>query len=240
MSYILEALKKAERERGIRRVPTLATVHDFQGIQRIRPAIIVFGIIVCAAAAMWFFRPILNTTIRPPALSPVNTEQNTPKNPPAAESGATLSSVPDEHPAEPAAVPRTAKASDVPPAVPPRSATPSTPRPEPEVRMDAARAPAQPDNGRSLMSQSAVVPQQGGSGEASPPGQAKPASLREAMSKLTISLLVYAEAETDRKVYINGKKYVKGDLVEGRFLIESITQEGATLSYQGERALLRP
>ncbi len=240
MSYILEALKKAERERGIRRVPTLATVHDFQGIQRTRSAIIVFGIIVCAAGLMWFFRPVLSTIIRPPSPSPVSTEQNTPKNPPAAEPVANPRSVPDAPLAESVVLPKTGKPSEVPIAMPPRSAAPSSLQPEPAVRKDVAGTPAQPDTGRSMTSQTAAVLQQSGAGETSPPPQAKPTSLREAMSKLTISLLVYADAEPDRKVYINGKKYVKGDLVEGRYLIESITQEGAVLSYQGERAVLRP
>ncbi|MBN2319906.1 MAG: hypothetical protein JXR49_12545, partial [Acidobacteria bacterium] len=31
MSYILDALKKAERERGMTQVPTLSTVHDIDG-----------------------------------------------------------------------------------------------------------------------------------------------------------------------------------------------------------------
>ncbi len=66
------------------------------------------------------------------------------------------------------------------------------------------------------------------------------ATLREAMAKMTLNILVVEEAESQRKVYINGRKYVKGDLVDGLYLIESITPEGAVLSYQGERALLRP
>ena len=41
-------------------------------------------------------------------------------------------------------------------------------------------------------------------------------------------------------VIINGKKYVKGDYVDGHYLIENITAEGALLSYEGERAILRP
>jgi len=45
MSYILDALKKAERERGIRRVPTLMTVHDGQEVQRNRLWAIAGGLV---------------------------------------------------------------------------------------------------------------------------------------------------------------------------------------------------
>jgi hypothetical protein len=41
-------------------------------------------------------------------------------------------------------------------------------------------------------------------------------------------------------VYINGNKYREGEYVEGSYLIERITEDGAILSFQGERALLQP
>jgi hypothetical protein len=71
-------------------------------------------------------------------------------------------------------------------------------------------------------------------------GQPKQTQLQEAIGKMTVSLLVYAEAEADRSVWINGRKYVKGNYVDGLYLIESITAQGVMLSYEGERALLRP
>ncbi len=53
-------------------------------------------------------------------------------------------------------------------------------------------------------------------------------------------MLVYSDTEADRMVTINGRKYVKGDAVDGRYMIEAITREGVTLSYGGEKAVLRP
>jgi hypothetical protein len=41
-------------------------------------------------------------------------------------------------------------------------------------------------------------------------------------------------------VLINGRKYVEGDHIDGKYLIESITLEGAVLSYQGDQGVLRP
>ncbi len=61
MSYILDALKKAERERGIAQVPTLATVHDLPAPPRFRLWVIagigLLGIVV----ALWFVLPLRQT-----------------------------------------------------------------------------------------------------------------------------------------------------------------------------------
>ena len=81
---------------------------------------------------------------------------------------------------------------------------------------------------------------------ASPPAVPSPAppapapSLRDAMAKMTVETLLHTENPEQRMVVINGRRYVEGQYVEGRYLIEAITPEGAVLSYQGERALLTP
>jgi hypothetical protein len=41
-------------------------------------------------------------------------------------------------------------------------------------------------------------------------------------------------------VVIDGRRYVEGDQIEGRYLLESITSEGVVLSHGGARAVLRP
>ncbi len=73
-----------------------------------------------------------------------------------------------------------------------------------------------------------------------PPSSAKAPTLHEAMAKMTLDVLVVTEAEAERMVIINGKRYMRGDSVDGRYRIEEITREGAVLSFEGERALLRP
>lgn len=65
-------------------------------------------------------------------------------------------------------------------------------------------------------------------------------TIQQAVARMTLTLLVFEDAEADRRVFINGKKYVTGDLIEGKYLIERITLEGATLSYNGTKVLLRP
>jgi type II secretion system (T2SS) protein B len=59
------------------------------------------------------------------------------------------------------------------------------------------------------------------------------------LQKLTLQALVYGDTARQRMVFINGRKYVEGETVEGELVLEKITEEGAVLSYQGQRALLR-
>ena len=57
---------------------------------------------------------------------------------------------------------------------------------------------------------------------------------------MTLDVFVYTDIEADRMVIINGRRYVRGQLVDGLYLVEEIAPEGAVLSYQGERVVLRP
>jgi len=75
---------------------------------------------------------------------------------------------------------------------------------------------------------------------AAPPATPTQTTLREASAKLTLDVFVYTDVEADRMVIIGGRRYVKGQLVDGLYLLEDITPEGAVLSYQGERIVLRP
>ena len=53
MSYILDALKKAERERDIKQVPTLMAAH-LPGIKHSkRPWVILGALAICAGVAIW-------------------------------------------------------------------------------------------------------------------------------------------------------------------------------------------
>jgi hypothetical protein len=57
---------------------------------------------------------------------------------------------------------------------------------------------------------------------------------------MTLDMFVYTDIEADRVAVINGRRYVKGQRVDGIYLVEGITPEGVELSYQGETAVLRP
>lgn len=65
-------------------------------------------------------------------------------------------------------------------------------------------------------------------------------TLQQAMETMNISILMYAETPSDRLVFINGRKYVEGDYVDGSFFLETITPDGVVLSYEGVQAVLKP
>jgi hypothetical protein len=60
------------------------------------------------------------------------------------------------------------------------------------------------------------------------------------LAKLRLTVHVWADRPGERLVFINGRKYVQGDRIEDKAVLEEITQEGALVSYQGRRSLLRP
>ncbi len=65
-----------------------------------------------------------------------------------------------------------------------------------------------------------------------------PAPLRASLSPLKLEVLYYADVATDRMVFINGRKYVEGQTVEGKAVLVHIARDGAVLSYEGQRFLL--
>ena len=72
------------------------------------------------------------------------------------------------------------------------------------------------------------------------PGAAAPAGGTDEISKLKVTVHVWAERPAERLVFVNGRKYVQGDRIEDKFVLEEITPEGAMVSYEGRRSLLRP
>ncbi|MBI2466448.1 MAG: general secretion pathway protein GspB [Candidatus Rokubacteria bacterium] len=57
---------------------------------------------------------------------------------------------------------------------------------------------------------------------------------------MILEVLVYSERASERLVFISGQKYVEGQRVDGKFVLEAITEEGALLSHEGQRLLLSP
>lgn len=59
--------------------------------------------------------------------------------------------------------------------------------------------------------------------------------MKDSIPKVSLSFLVYSEKPADRRVTINGKVLREGDEVSEGLKLESITHEGAVLSYKGFR-----
>ncbi len=266
MSYILDALKKAERERGIAQVPTLSTVHDLRTKPQIRLWAACGIVVLCIAALMWFILFDLdadeemthslaegadNTANRPDLMQGKSAE---PVDAPSLAIRSSESRMapgfgyPDERPSytDEAEIKRDDRRGPVPTADGRQAAQPS----RAEIVSHAATAQSSGEHtSENIPYEVTEIPppqRQRASARIEEPEpsagatEEERASLRDAMEKMTMSILYYSENKAERLVFINGRRYVEGDTVEGHYLLESITPEGAVLTYNGDRAMLRP
>lgn len=259
MSYILDALKKAERERGIAKVPTLSTVHDLRSKPPIRLWAASGIVVLCMAAFIWFlfFDMDTNDGVPPPLAEGAGNVANRPSpqklEAPARADESSFSTSSSKSPAIPGSeYPREtpAFANEAKVEIADRSGQGRDTGEREEIQSDrATRVPSSDEltSDSTLQELAGRQPQQ--SEMPAPQVEvAKPStneagesllSLREAMEAMNMSILSYSDNKAERLVFINGRKYVEGDTIEGNYLLESITQEGAVLSYRGERAVLR-
>lgn len=258
MSYILEALKKAERERGLAQVPRVTTVHDLATTQKNNTVLVAGGLVVFAVAVLWFVVSIANMITRPPSPAPADVGQGGAVavddmgtlGHSTAENSSPLHS--RENPSYPDDDVRGSAAVNVSPESSARSRLYLPPPREPGVNLSpeqeltaggSEQEAITPALAEIPLRQAQAAPGGAAARENAAPAdstQAKPQSLKEALSSVQVSLLMYADAEEDRIVYINGRRYSKGDYVDDRYLIEDITPKGVVLSYKGERAVLLP
>jgi|WetSurMetagenome_2_1015567.scaffolds.fasta_scaffold123054_2 general secretion pathway protein B len=256
MSYILDALKKAERERDIKQVPTLMAAHLPGTKLSKRPWVILGALAICGGAALWFILLLQRTMNAPDPSLTAGEYGSAPKELESSPSGATASSAmpaKPEIPSEKSAGPEPAAPRAIVPAIPrnfPAAKTIDGRRPRQMAEWMAAAARQQEDDSEDnpppeMMDR--MQPRMRTSGRvtkaemsAAEEPRDKPATLKEVLNEMTLSILLYDEDKAGRMVFINGRKYVEGDLVESAYLLENITLEGAVLSYRGERALLRP
>jgi general secretion pathway protein B len=279
VSYILDALRKAERDRQVSRVPTLATAHGGAELLR-RPHwawAVAAGAVALSAVVTYSLPwaparpdPVREAALPPPAAdhpaaSRASADPETP--PPALEraleglaAGPALTPGPaverppgGRAPARPRVVPpakttRTARAGDdlrrapdrrdSPEAPPARRATAAEARPTPPAVVD--RAPASELRpGGAPVAQPAVAPAPAPLPDAGAGRAAQPAP-SQTLARLTLDVLVYSEVPAERLVFINGRKYVEGQTLDGETVVEQITSDGAILQYQGKRIVLRP
>lgn len=275
MSYILDALNKAERERGLKHAPTPLIRHALPAGSSNRRWILAVVIVACAAAT-WFSLTYRSKDTRTAESARAGAEQNSAAvRTEAARDGdaASPSAAPSPVPPPEISV-RTKAGLSNDPLLSPGFMTrvPATAASAPEgasarqaggmeESAGAARRLSQAAQAEAVLRQDQAEPDEPPPSEDAP-AQAQPnatdegqaakeatpasqgtqnevLSLREAVDKMTISVLMYSETKAERRAYINGRKYVEGDYVDGRYFVESITLEGVVLTYEGERALLR-
>lgn len=67
-----------------------------------------------------------------------------------------------------------------------------------------------------------------------------PSQVQSAIPDLRLNLIAYATNPGERLVYIKNRRYLEGEIVEGAFRVEAIQRNGVVLSHRGERFLLLP
>lgn len=245
MSYILDALKKADRDRHPVAVPTLATVHRTPAPSRRRllwPWIAGAVIVVNVGVWLWLLRPApsvpdgaLVSVTRAPATSPA---------PAAPEQTARA------RPVEPVTTPDPldkAVVSVAPPQAPPSAtrSAPSVPLSRREQNLVAAPRSASPPKPESAPQKSPAPAVASAPVKplerypATPPASQEPPVPQEVVAKLHLQVLVYSEVPSGRLVFINNQKYVEGQRIDANLVIERITSDGVFVSYQGKRVFLR-
>jgi hypothetical protein len=260
MSYILDALKRAEQQRGgPTRVGTPVTRPVvFSDAARWWPWIAAafggLGLVV-GAIALW---PASSPT--PPVASPAPTSAPAAASDPGVTSAPVVASAPIVTPVPvvapppaPIVHPPARAAESRPPAAPERRAVAKASPPAPAVERSVTShpfPPPVPDRSPatrvipSPVTRPASRPQE----PATPPAPAEVAraappatptgNAKALAARISLQVLSWAPEPKDRFVFLNGRKYGEGQTIDG-MLIEHITEDGVTLSFQGERVTLK-
>jgi general secretion pathway protein B len=227
MSYILEALKKAEQQRGLGRVPGLDSVHEqARGGARRRWLWALTGVLILNVA-------VLLVVVWPEQWWDRRVELAVQSAPPPAD-------YPSEALSEQPLSPRAVQAEvPHPTGEPARQPLLSAPAPEEQRQQQLPPRPAVVGD-----AQIAARPQhtEPGSSEAVriPTWPQIPGYLLEQLSgSLRLDVHVFATQPADRFVLINMKKYHQGQQLQEGPRLDEITADGVILTLRGEKFRLQ-
>jgi general secretion pathway protein B len=232
MSYILEALKKAEHDREIGQVPRIDSEHEpaAAGLSSRWATLVVLVLLINAGLLLVLFWPDGSTGVMEPvALEPLPAS-------PAADNSTTVSGVADGAGLQPERTdPATLPSSP--------SGTPSVAPAESEIMRPVVNVPAAPSP------RVAVPPSQSVTASVAPPPQQTenlpvwpqvPESVFQKLKGgLRLDVHVYSDDPGDRFVLVNLQKYREGERLQEGPLLDAITADGIVLSLQGQRFLVR-
>lgn len=227
MSYIYEALKRAQQENESADVLPRARARSgvFAGRSRwwLWAVIGVLAVNVVVLAAV-----VVRDRPGPPAAVAVSAV------PPAPIVNSTVAPVAE------------ARAPEAPVAALAPAVAPATPVPPPLPRVTAREAVASP--------QAAVAPPPSARSAIAPPMRApqappevpprspapgvEPPSTPVAAPKVTLQVIVYSDTPSQRMVFIDGRRYVEGDAFDSDTVLERITADGVVMKRRGERFVI--
>lgn len=222
MSYILDALRKSERERAPVDGLTIGGHDPGPGLLPPRHVLafavpILGGLALVGGAYFLWTQSVSGPT-------PVATDA--PSSEPAYVAATT------EKPAEPPSstpaaptfkpLPLLAASPEAPPSTPVRDLVEQTRVSQPASPPAAKKLPAQ---------QVAAAP----SADNVPFLRSLSPELRQALPEMVVNIHVYATNEAERILYINNRPYQAGGKVRDDIVVEEIVEDGAVLSYRGQR-----
>lgn len=225
MSYILDALRKSQRERNPAPPAPPGAVHNITISLPGGSGLIVVGIVLLLAllgAALFFWRSTVGSVPEPAV--PVATVKAAPADvapvsPPAV--APVKASVPVHDLAEQAKVP-----------------LPVVPKPKPARKLAKKPASVVPAVSPAPASNPATTAT---TGDGIPLLQQMPLEFQHALPPLAVTIHVYAPDPSQRILFINNREYHQGGSIAGGIRVEEIVPDGVVLSYQGERfKLSRP
>lgn len=221
MSYILDALKKAEAERDPDTRASLAMEQRDRRRLRTLSYIVVAALLLNALVLVWLFYPASPGVADLPA--PDISGSSTTAPPARAVEPLPADPVPSPAAAEPPV--------EMVAATEPAPATVAPPRPQPPAR--APGATNEPDPA-STTSTSTSISASGAAETAARQARVTiaelPSALRQAFPRLNFSTHVYADDPALRAVVVNGVRLEEGDTLEG-LVVQEITSDGAVFAY---------
>jgi general secretion pathway protein B len=239
MSYILDALKKSERERKRGTVPDVLTVQG--GMQQTKnrrtlwPVIIVTVLFLNIALLMWWFAPWKADSRKTAAVdSPADTRLQDSVRPEASlasrkeELSPPRSQAEDMHTDSPKASPASGKGAITPPTSGAGRLPDTQPDPSPPERGSSKTKKAEVDGDIHPTEQSAV---------ALPPAENRiyrlkelPEPLKKTLPNFTITAFLYSATPSSRMVQINGHMLREGEDLSPGLKLEEITPDGVIMS----------
>jgi len=209
MSYILDALKKSEQDRGNGSIPSIQTVHSsalnyHQGERPLWPWILIAVLIINIFILVYFFRPTTNTENVTPAHSATTNAGAVPNQ--------TRQVIKNEFVTAPVATPAPAitAAVTIEPTVEPEAPAPSNSFATAETMIDPQTKP--------LVDISEL-----------------PADIRHHIPSMVFSAHVYSSAPSQRSLVINNRFMEEGDAVSYDLILLEITRQGAIFYFRDYR-----
>jgi general secretion pathway protein B len=242
MSFILDALKKAEAERQRQSGPTLLELRVTAPRRRWPLWSVLIGILLVANIIV-----VLGTALRPrpapeppaaPNAAPV-AAATTPATAAVSVVPTVLTTVPPPASLAPAVANPAAGASTPPVAFVP----PGGNEPAPDTDLTAARAAGSNPADDEPAVAAPRRPARAVEATAAPTSEAELPSLSElggAVPALRLDLHVYADRPADRYALINMHKAREGDMLPEGARVVAIDRDGVELSYHGTQFMLRP